>query len=157
MGCGMATDGASLLCPPMPLLPRNSLQAQSRPLTPTWFSDRSPSITPAQSALIVAALKHPSIRLLNQDGWVETDPKQYDLQANPRAFGWTLKVQSLLPWLQNQSPVFNLDLRRSHIIDALNAAYAKHENVAGARRLCGVGRAGPAAHAWSHPTMTRAY
>lgn len=32
---------------------------------------------------------------------------------------------------QNESPVFNLDLRRSHVIDALNAAYAKHENVAG--------------------------
>lgn len=75
-------------------------QAPSQPVTPTWFSDRSPSITPQQSALIVAALKHPSIRMLNQDGWLETDPKQYELQANPRAFGWTLKVQSLLPWLQ---------------------------------------------------------
>ena len=75
-------------------------QAPSQPVTPTWFSDRSPSITPEQSALIVAALKHPSIRMLNQDGWLETDPKQYELQANPRAFGWTLKVQSLLPWLQ---------------------------------------------------------
>ncbi|KAI7839268.1 hypothetical protein COHA_006966 [Chlorella ohadii] len=111
-------------------IPATSVTAPSQPVTPTWFSDRSPSITPYQSALIVEALKHPSIRMLNPDGWVETDPKQLELQANPRAFGWTLKVQSLLPWLQNESPVFNLDLRRSHVIDALNAAYAKHENVA---------------------------
>ncbi len=50
-------------------------------------------------------------------------------------------MQSLLPWLQNESPVFNLDLRRSHVIDALNAAYAKHENVAGWLQGCCVAAA----------------
>lgn len=71
------------LSPCLPALPTKP-QAPSQPVTPTWFSDRSPSITPYQSALIVEALKHPSIRMLNPDGWVETDPKQLELQANPR-------------------------------------------------------------------------
>ena len=43
------------------------------------------------------------------------------------------KLKAALPWLSDAGgPQWSLEVRKSHIMQALNVAYARHENVAGA-------------------------
>ncbi|KAL4422469.1 hypothetical protein ABPG75_008666 [Micractinium tetrahymenae] len=45
----------------------------SRPINESWFSDRSPAITPQQSSAIVAALQQ--LGVLDSAGWLRDDPR----------------------------------------------------------------------------------
>lgn len=60
-----------------PLAPAPA-QAPTRQVPPTFFSDRSPVIDPASSALIVGGLQQ--IGLLGADGWLVADPKLFDVR-----------------------------------------------------------------------------
>ena len=112
-------------------------------MTPGFLAQRSPAITPENSAAIVGALR--DIGLLDKEGWLRADPKQFDNKWVKAAFGWDAKLRRELPWLAgDRLPALNLDIRRSHIMQALNCAYARHENVAGARRGGRAGRQGGA-------------
>lgn len=151
-------------------------QAPARRVTPTFFSEGSPLITPQESAALVAALH--DVGLLDNAGWLTADPKQFDnkcaglpcvcmhgggrgrvrgRQADRRgaptvttppavccplcrwikkAYNWPLKVAALLPSsMVGGAPApgaaINFDLRRSHVLQLLNIAFARHENLPG--------------------------
>lgn len=60
---------------PFPL----ALQSPVRRITPTYFSDRTPTITQEQSQRIVEALKQ--IGLLGEQGWLLANPKVDDVSG----------------------------------------------------------------------------
>jgi len=90
-----------------------------RPVTPDYFSDRSPVITPAQSAELVAAMKR--VGLLSASGTF-----QYDFKKNK---AWVGQLQRSVPWLKS-SPAYALGpVKSSAIMQAMLVAQAKHEHV----------------------------
>jgi len=56
------------------------LQSPIRQITPTYFSDRAPTITQDQSRSIVAALQ--DIGLVDRSGWLTTNPKIQDVSES---------------------------------------------------------------------------
>ncbi len=52
------------------------MQSPRRTVGPTFFSDRSPVISPEQSTRIVAALK--DIGMLDKQGQLQGDPHDYN-------------------------------------------------------------------------------
>ncbi|KAL4442061.1 hypothetical protein ABPG77_011322 [Micractinium sp. CCAP 211/92] len=101
-----------------------------RPLRigPTFFSDRSATLTVGQSKLLVGALKQ--IGLLDARGWLRANPKDKD-RVGSAAYRWPERVVSLLPWMTlGASPTFSLNIDRSLVFQELNVAYAFHESVA---------------------------
>jgi hypothetical protein len=53
------------------------LQSPVRQVVPSYFSDRSPVISPRQSAAIVAGLQE--IGMVDAEGWLLADPEQNKL------------------------------------------------------------------------------
>lgn len=99
--------------------PAAMVTAGVKPVTPTYFSDRHPQITPTQSSEIVAGLK--SIKLLGADGIF--------LVYLKKEKGWTTKLYKAVPWLK-KSPVYALaPFKKSAILQAMNVAQAGHEHV----------------------------
>lgn len=101
--------------------PAATVIAGVKPVTPTYFADRHPQITPAQSADIVAGLK--SIKLLGPDGIFLVDLK------DKKQKGWPPKLYAAVPWLK-KSPVYALGpVKKSAIQQAMLVAQAGHEHV----------------------------
>lgn len=75
LGWGMIAGRKRRLSSP-PGLP--TTQAPTRQVNATFFSDRSPVIDAASSALIVGGLQQ--IGLLGPDGWLVADPKLFDVR-----------------------------------------------------------------------------
>ncbi|KAL4427844.1 hypothetical protein ABPG75_001933 [Micractinium tetrahymenae] len=95
---------------------------------PTFFSDRTPTLTAEQSRLIVGALQQ--IGLLDRGGWLRANPK-YNDRKGTAAYQWPEKLVRLLPWMTlGKSPTFSLDVYQSLVFQELNVAYGYHETVA---------------------------
>ena len=88
-----------------------------RRITPNYFSDRIPAITPAQSRQIGVALKR--IGQIDADGNLLSDPKKS---------GWDLKLRKLLPMMSPTSKTLSLVFRKSAVWQAMTLAYSKHEH-----------------------------
>ncbi|KAL4436060.1 hypothetical protein ABPG77_005508 [Micractinium sp. CCAP 211/92] len=89
--------------------------APSRPVNQSWFSDRSPVITPQQSSAIVAALQ------------------QLGNSSSP-LYQWTQRLQAALPWLNSSG--IGLVPDQSDITEEMNIAYSWHEGIADYVRPC---------------------
>lgn len=90
-----------------------------RPVTDSYFSDRSPVITPAQSAQLVGALKRSGV--LGNDGKFTRDFKKDK--------SWVGQVQRSVPWIKS-SPAYALGpTKSSAILQAMLVAEAHHEHV----------------------------
>jgi hypothetical protein len=62
----------------MPLVPAHlPLQSPLRQIGPDYLSDRSSTITPYQSNLIVGGLRQ--IGMLSNEGWLLADPHDFDV------------------------------------------------------------------------------
>lgn len=91
-----------------------------RKVTPTFFSDRLFTITPAESEKLVAALK--KIGVLDNDGNVRRDPNDESYRKK-----WMKALKPLVP----KTKPFTLEgsTKTSPILQALAVAYAQHEAV----------------------------
>ncbi|KAL4424170.1 hypothetical protein ABPG75_001471 [Micractinium tetrahymenae] len=112
--------------------------APARAINPAWFSDRSPVITPKQSAVIVKALK--KIGALDKNGWLRDDPRiGRNTVGSPLAL-WTKKLVDVLPWISLEPNAENKILSalsdRGSIYEEMNLAYAWHEGIADYLRPC---------------------
>ena len=90
-----------------------------RKVTPTFFSDRHPNISPSKSAQLYKAMR--DIKLLRKDGTFA-----YDLKENK---SWIGKLYKAAPWLKT-NPEFTLGpSKKSAILQAMQVAQAGHEHV----------------------------
>lgn len=109
-------------------VPSTYVEVRSQRIGPTFFSDRTPTLTERQSKLLVGALKQ--IGLLDADGWLTANPKDKD-RPGSAAYRWPERLVRLLPWMTlGSSPTFSLDIDHSLVFQELNVAYAFHETVA---------------------------
>ncbi|KAL4448029.1 hypothetical protein ABPG75_005248 [Micractinium tetrahymenae] len=106
-------------------IPSAMVVSPKRTVAPTYFSDRSPVISPEQSTRIVAALK--DIGLVDREGQLQGNPHDYNKVQTSKAWKWPTKLKQALPWL-GTGPL-DLTLRNGHIFQALGVAYAGHEHV----------------------------
>lgn len=91
---------------PTPTLPLTRVpQAPSRPVNQSWFSDRSPIITPQQSSAIVAALQQ--LGVLDSSGWLRDDPRQ-GLKASGGTSGSRLRAGLRLCWVAASGDALSL-------------------------------------------------
>lgn len=89
-------------------------------ITPHYFSDRIPAITPAQSRQIAAGLLQ--IGQIDNKGTLLSDPKKS---------GWDRKLKAVLPALMAAgSKTLTLAFRKSPVWQAMLVAYSKHEHTA---------------------------
>ncbi|KAL4438660.1 hypothetical protein ABPG77_006264 [Micractinium sp. CCAP 211/92] len=107
-------------------VPSDVIVSPVRRIGPTYFSDRSPTITQEQSQRIVEGLKQ--IGLLGEEGWLLANPKEDNDPKTP-AYKWTVKLQTLLPWLTPMSKSVSLVLKFSPIQQSMLVAYAMHDAV----------------------------
>jgi hypothetical protein len=92
-----------------------------KPVTPGYFSDRHPRMTPVQSAELVAALK--ALKVLDRTGTFTRD-----LQNDDRK--WMSKLRGVLPWMRTGAPAYVLwPPKKSAIWQAMKVAQAGHEHV----------------------------
>jgi hypothetical protein len=89
-------------------------------VTPTYFSDRHPRMTPVQSAELVAALK--AVGVLAPGGTFTVD-----LQEDDRR--WVKKLRDSLPWMNNRPAYVMGPVKKSAIWQAMKVAQAGHEHV----------------------------
>lgn len=95
-----------------------------RRVTPTYVSDRLPTVTPTESRKVVDGLK--SIGLVDADGNVTANPHDFD-KSGTRASGWMAKLKKLVP----SGRQFTLGtVRNSPIYQAVSVAYAQHDHIA---------------------------
>ncbi|KAL4422484.1 hypothetical protein ABPG75_008681 [Micractinium tetrahymenae] len=106
--------------------------APSRPVNQSWFSDRSPVITPQQSSAIVAAMQQ--LGVLDSNGWLRDDPRVGLKNSSSPLYQWTQRLLAALPWLNDTSirPVPD----QSDITEEMNVAYSWHEGIADYVRPC---------------------
>jgi hypothetical protein len=84
------------------------LQSPVRQLVPSYFSDRSPVISPRQSAAIVAGLQE--IGMVDAKGWLLADPEENKLvQRVSKAASWACKKALPLHLPVRQVPATLLD------------------------------------------------
>lgn len=97
-------------------------------VTPYFFSDRMPIITPQNSALMVQALQAGPNPLIASDGTVKYDPKDYENKVNdPKS--WIVSLKNRLPKGFFDRPGMSLSFNTSGIWQTLLNAYANHESV----------------------------
>ncbi|KAL4428346.1 hypothetical protein ABPG75_002435 [Micractinium tetrahymenae] len=97
-------------------VPTATVRVPMRPVYPTFFSDRSPRISPEASARIVAALHQ--INMLDERGFVTQDPRH---THKP----WVKELLALLPELAD-----GMTEDHSIVWEEMNLAYSSHEIIA---------------------------
>lgn len=118
-------------------VPADVIVSPIRQVTPTYFSDRSPVISPQQSAALVEGLQQ--IGMVDEKGQVTADPEGY--QDNPDdtsspAHDWPTKLSARLPWIREDSRTVSLVYRMSGVQQSLNVAYAHHDAVSDYLTAC---------------------
>jgi hypothetical protein len=90
-----------------------------RPVTPTYFSDRHPDISPAQSAQLAGALRDAGL----------VDARGAFVAEFKKNKAWVGKLRRRLPWLRD-SPAYALGpTKASAILQAMLVAEGRHEHV----------------------------
>ena len=94
--------------------------ALRRPITPPYFSDRHPGISPQQSAALAKAMRE--VGLVRADGLFAYDFKEKKV--------WVAQLYAKLPWLK-LDPAFGPlgSVKQSAIMQAMLLAYGGHEHV----------------------------
>ena len=94
--------------------------ALRRPITPSYFSDRHPGISPEKSAALAKAMRE--VGLVRADGLFAYDFKEKKV--------WVGQLHAKLPWLKHDPAFASLgSVKHSAIMQAMLLAYGGHEHV----------------------------